>query len=150
MNTEQYSHPDSLERYAFLWSEARLVIAATALFLGGVPVLRVLVPVPALSWVVSILLTVMWIISGAAAAYLLYRWYGNKYMIFGGTDMYDKAAFLVSSVSGINLGIVGVIGTNIGMSVSSNRTVFLAVALIYVMSAAYLLQRWTTSGKKVF
>lgn len=112
--------------------------------------LRVLVPVPALSWVVGILLTIMWIMSGAAAVYLLYRWYKNKYMIFGGAGIYDKVAFLVSTVSGINLGIVGVIGTNIGMSISSNRTVFLVVALIYIISAAYLLQRWTTSGKKVF
>ena len=35
MNFKRHTHPDALERYAFQWSELRLVIAAVALFIGG-------------------------------------------------------------------------------------------------------------------
>jgi hypothetical protein len=35
MDLQEHSRPDALERYSFLWSEARLVVAAVALLIGG-------------------------------------------------------------------------------------------------------------------
>ncbi len=150
MNFKEYSQPHLLERYSFLWSEARLIVAAIALFLGGVPVLRALVPVPALSGIVGLVLTLAWIISGAASVYLLYRWNSNQKMLFGGKAPLDTAAFFVSVVSGINLGLTGLLGTNIGMSIISNYVVFVIVALIYLATTVYLYRRWNASGQKIF
>lgn len=143
-------NPNQLERYSFLWSEARLVIAAIALFIGGVPVLRVLLPIPALFDLVGLVLTLTWIISGAASAYLLYRWISAKQILFGRKVTLDTVAFFVSVVSGINLGLAGLMGRNIGMSILSSYFIFVVTALIYLASAVYLYRRWNASGKKVF
>lgn len=146
MNIMRHTHPDNLEKYSFLWSEVRLVIAAIALFLGGVPpILKI-----ASSSLVFPLLTVAWIISGAASGYLLYRWNVSGQKLFGGTDTKDKIAFLVSVVSGINLGIVGITGKNIGMSIYSSYPIFIIVGLIYLASFWHLHTRWHTSGKRLF
>jgi hypothetical protein len=144
-----YKNPNELERYAFLWSEARLFIAAAALLLGGVPVLRALLPIPALYGIVGLVLTISWIISGVAACYLLYRWYGGGKRIFGGKGPRDTTAFLVMVVSGINLGLVPFLG-NIGMSISSNYVIFVLVAVVYILAAVHLNRRWKSSGRKMF
>lgn len=73
MNFEEQMKPDKLERYSFLWSEARLIIGAVALFIGGVPLLLAFNPIPSLSGLLGSLLTLAWIISGLASLYLLYR-----------------------------------------------------------------------------
>src|SRR3989344_8325172 len=97
---------NNLERYSFLWSEVRLIIAALALFLGGVsPLLKLGLP----SGLASSLLTLSWIISGVAAVYLLYRRHKTK-LLLGGKDKWDAVAFFVMVVSGINLGLVGLLG----------------------------------------
>ena len=64
-----------LERNSFLWSEVRLIIAAVALFLGGLPPIYLVLPIPALFGFVRILLVLAWIVSGVASGYLLYRWH---------------------------------------------------------------------------
>lgn len=135
------------DRYGFLWSEARLVIAALALFLGGVP--------PALrffGWfpLVGALLLICWVVSGLVSAYLLYRWFEHNWHLFGAKRPLDMAVFAVNIVSGLNLGIAGLIGRNIGMSISSNYTVFVIVALVYLASAAQLYIRWNSNGEKLF
>lgn len=150
MNSNNFSDPHKLERYSFLWTEARLIIAAIALLLGGIPVLRFLLPVPALFGLVGTILTLAWIISGAAAVYLLYRWYTGGQMLFGAKSTQDTIAFFVAVVSGINLGLVGLLGRNIGMSISSNYIVFVITALIYLAAAAYLYKRWNASGQRLF
>jgi len=53
-------------------------------------------------------------------------------------------------VSGINLGLTGVLGNNIGMSITSNQFVFIIVGLLYLATAYHLQQRWNTSGQKIF
>lgn len=143
---KDHLHPDLLERYAFLWSEARLVIAAVALLIGGVPpVLFILPSIP----LVGAGLTLCWVISGVASAYLLYRWFPHK-TLFGKQETTDKIAFFVSVVSGFNLGVTGLLGTNIGMSLSSNYIVFVLTALVYLAAAGYLFKRWKESGQKLF
>lgn len=150
MDFEKYSQAQKLEKYSFLWSEARLLIAALALFMGGVPPVLVLLPAPSLYGLVSSLLNLAWIISGLASAYLLYRWYSGKNLLFGGKEGLDTATFLVSIVSGINLGLAGLFRRNIGMSISSNRLIFVIVGLIYIASSLYLFKRWNGYGKKIF
>lgn len=151
MDFRHHTQPHKLERYAFLWSEARLFLAATALFLGGIPLLVfVLRAAPFLSSVIVFVLKLSWIISGIASAYLLYRWFASGRILFGGKAPLDTIAFLVSVVSGINLGLVGFLGTNIGMSILSSRIIFSIAALIYIASAYHLYKRWKEKGEKVF
>lgn len=150
MDLNQHTKPDQLERYSFLWSQTRLIIAAIALFLGGVPPVLKFNPIPGLYGIVSSLLTLAWIISGVAAAYLLYRWYSNNQMIFKGRVQSDTIAFFVSVISGFNLGITGLSGNNIGMSISSNYILFVITGVIYLAAAWHLQQRWNASGQKIF
>jgi hypothetical protein len=146
MDIQQHTTPDRLERYSFIWSLVRLVVAAVALFLGGVPpVLLIFRNVG----IVGMLLTLSWIISGLAAVYLLYRWTKTK-TVFGGKQKYDVWTFFIMVVSGLNLGLVGILGTNIGMSISSNRIIFLLTGIIYLVSAYHLYTRWKSHGQKVF
>ncbi len=147
MDIKKHTHPDQLERYAFLWSEARLPIAAVALFLGGVPPIM---KIFSSSSLVYSLLNLSWIISGVASAYLLYMWYTKGMKLFGGTNHLDAGAFFVSVVSGINLGLVGILGLNIGMSITMNQIVFMVVGVLYIVSALHLFMRWNESGKKLF
>lgn len=147
MNINNYTKPQQLERYSFLWSELRLVIAAVALFIGGIPPIFYL-PLP--SGLARLLLVASWIISGVASGYLVYRWSKANQKLFGASDSYDKVAFFVSVVSGINLGLTGLIKTNIGMSIISGKTIFIIVGLIYIVTAAYLYKRWSSSNQKLF
>ena len=149
MNHKEYTSPANVERYTFLWSEARLVVAAVALLIGGVPPVYLMSP-PALFGIVRLGLIACWIISGVASAYLLYRWYNGGQKVFGGKDGKDTIAFLVLAISGINLGLAGILGKNIGMSILSGRGLFFIVALVYLASAIYLHRRWSASGQKLF
>jgi len=139
-----------LERYSFLWSEVRLLVAAVALLLGGVPPIAYLLGSGAYAGVVGLLLKLAWIASGVAAVYLLYRWYVRGMKIFGQNNRKDTLAFGVMILSGINLGLVGLVGTNIGMSIASSRPIFIIVAVVYLFSAYYLYQRWRAHGEKLF
>lgn len=150
IDLNKHLHPDRLERYSFLWSEARLVIASLALFLGGVPPVLKFFPIPAFYGLIASLLTLSWIISGIAAGYLIYRWHMAHHTVFGGKDNKDTGAFLVLAVSGINLGLAGILSTNIGMSITSNRIVFLAVGILYLLAAYHLYTRWKVRGEKLF
>lgn len=148
MNTQQYTQPATLEKYSFLWSQARLVIASVALFLGGIP--PVLYFMSGSSSLIYNGLKLAWIISGVASVYMLYRWNTNGRMLFGAKIQRDTIAFFVSVVSGINLGIVGLLGSNIGMSFSSSKIVFIVVGILYLISAYHLQMRWSASAKKIF
>jgi len=150
MNTEEFTNKNNLERFSFLWSQARLVIAAAALFLGGIPVLSFVLRAVSLYGIVSAILTISWIISGAASLYLLYMWNKEGRKLFGGRSRYDTLLFLVSVISGVNLGLAGLLRTNVGLTISSNRAVLMVVGLIYLYSAWHLQKRWNSSDKKIF
>ena len=150
MDISKHTHPDTLERYSFLWSEVRLLIAAVALLLGGTPVLRFFIRVPALSGFIGTILKLTWITSGLASLYLLYRWMEHGKKLFGKNETADTAAFFISVASGLNLGIVGLAGTNIGMSIAPSYSAFIITAAVYIMSARHLYERWQTSGEKLF
>jgi hypothetical protein len=150
MDINEHTQHHKLEKYAFLWSEARLVIAAVALFLGGIPPLAFIFRAPAFYSIVTGLLSVAWIISGAASAYLLYRWVKGGKVLFGEKIKADTVAFFVSIVSGINLGITGVTKTNIGMSFTSSTVLFVITGVIYLIAAYHLYNRWKGNGKKLF
>jgi hypothetical protein len=129
--------------YSFWWSEVRLLIAAAALFIGGVPPLYLIMP-PSMFGLTILLLKASWIISGLAAGYLLYRWYDEGQELFGHKDHKDTLAFLVLAVSGLNLGFAGVFGRNIGMSISTNHVVLIVVGIVYLLAAWQL---WMHSQK---
>ena len=84
------------------------------------------------------------------SVYLLYRWGKSGRKVFGSNDKKDLGAFFVMIVSGINLGLVVVFGQNIGMSILSNRLVFVIVGLLYLASAYHLYKRWKANSQKVF
>lgn len=136
--------------YAFWWTETRLVVAAAALFIGGTPPVYWFFSLVGLEGLplVSTGLTFAWIISGAVAAYLLWRWHRNKMMLFGVKKQLDRVAFLIAQVSGLNLGLVGLIGTNIGMSITSSYAMFIVVGLAYLWSAYHLHTEWKSFGGK--
>lgn len=146
MNLNKFTTPAQMERNSFLWSEARLVVAAVALFLGGVPPLTLVFGGSGAYGI----LKVAWLISGAASVYLGYRWFTGGQRVFGGKDQKDTIAFLVSAVSGINLGWTGLSGNNVGMSILSNQLVFWVVGIAYLASAWYLWGRWNSYGKRLF
>lgn len=134
-----------------MWSEARLIISAVALFLGGVSPLLGLFPTADHYSAVWPILKISWIISGITSAYLLYRW-SEKKTLFGKKNLWDRIAFLVTVVSGLNLGVTGFLGTNIGMSLVEGRSemVFIVTGMIYVATAIYLLMRWKDSDQRIF
>lgn len=150
----EHTTPAKLERYSFLWNEVRLVVAALSLIFGGSPiVLSISSSSSGLYSLVSSLLTVAWIISGITALYLLYRWNGAGKKVFGRSDTKDMIAFFVMIVSGLNLGIAGVIGTNIGMEVvpSGLLTIVMIIAgIAYLWSGFHLYHRWKAHGEKLF
>ena len=82
--------------------------------------------------------------------YLVYRWNKEGQKIFGKRDTLDTVAFFVTAVSGVNLGLVPILGTNIGMSISSSKLIFFIVGLVYLACAYHLLKRWKVHGEKIF
>lgn len=149
MDIQDHTHPDALEKYSFWWSEARLIVAAVALIAGGIPPIYMVTPY-ALYGLVGLGLKLAWLVSGAAAIYLAYRWNAGGRKLFGGSDTKDTAAFAVMVVSGINLGLAGLVSQNIGMIISHNKIVFIVVAAVYVVAAYQLYARWSASGKRMF
>lgn len=147
MDINHHLQPQRLQRYCFLWSQARQVLAAVALFVGGIP--TVVYFFPSSSFLAS-LLTPTWLISGFASAFLLYRWNEGGRKLFGGTDQKDMIAFLISGVTGINLGLAGLLGTNFGMTIASGRTIFFVTGVVYVWTVWHLQKRWNESGQRLF
>jgi len=138
-----------IEKYSLLWSEARLVLAAIALFAGGVPAVYVIAPTLGAFALVRVLLTLGWIISGVASLFLLYRWNAKGRKVFGGSEKKDIAAFWVMVVSGVNLGIAGISNVNIGFSITTVRLILILVAFAYLASAWHLYRRWKASGEQL-
>lgn len=153
MNTGNCLKPEKLERYSFFWSEARLLVAAIALFKGGVPYVWFLLAEMPFYSLISNILSLAWIISGVASVYLLYRWQTGARKLFGirlWQNTPDTFAFSISIITGINLGLAGLWGTNIGMTIFYGNFILKLTALIYVVTAVYLYSRWRASGQKIF
>lgn len=150
MELNDFKDQNKLEKYSFLWSEVRLVLAAVALIAGGTPFLHLILPMRVFYNLSSSILTICAIISGLASVYLIYRWMKSDKKLFGGSDSKDRYAFLISVVSGINLGFVGLVGNNVGMSIFRTYIFWVIAAIAYLWSAYHLYQRWNVSGKKVF
>ncbi len=150
MNIKEHTTPDQLERYSFLWSEIRLIIASVALFIGGIPPIVLLNPLYTLRGLVSLLLTLSWIVSGLASAYLIYRWNKGGKMLFGGKKPLDLYTFFIMVISGLNLGLAGLLGNNIGMSIFSNRLIFTLTGIVYLFSLFHLNKRFKENNKKIF
>lgn len=138
-----------LETYSFWWSEARLLIAAIALLLGGVPPLYLLMPY-SMYTTTTFILKLTWILSGIAAGYLLYRWYDTGQRLFGHKDHKDTLAFLLLIISGLNLGFDGVFGLNLGMNITRSSIVFFIVAALYLFAAYQLWMSYQKNKRRVF
>lgn len=136
--------PSTLLQFSFWWSEARLVVAALTLFVGASPLIYTILPIPFLYGTIGFFLKLAWIISGLTAAYLGYRWYVGGQKLFGGTDLYDRIAFAVMCISGINLGIAGILSINIGMTISTSYILFVLMGVAYLWSAYRLFSRRST------
>lgn len=145
MNIKEHMTPEKLEKYSFYWSELRLILAAVALLIGGIPLIYRLG-----FYGLSTLLGICWIISGIASVYLLYRWSKSNKKLFGEKDIKTTIAFFVMTISGINLGVAGLIGTNIGMNISSSYFAFLVVATLYILSGWHLWKKWKANGRRMF
>ena len=143
------TNPQNLERYSFLWSEVRLLVAAVALLIGGVPPIYLIAPASLFS-VARMGLIACWIISGLTSLYLLFRWWQSGQKVFGRKDAKDMIAFLVLAISGVNLGVAGILSKNIGMSILSGRLVFLITAAVYLLVAYHLYSRWKSNGEHLF
>ena len=150
MNIQEHTTPEKLEKYSFLWSEARLVVTSIALFMGGVSPLLFFLRMPIFYGLIGSLLTFSWIISGISAGYLLYRWDRGGRKLFGKKKQQDTISFFVMVVTGLNMGLAGLFGINIGIFISSNRIVFALTGILYLVTAFYLYKRWNESGKRIF
>ena len=135
-----YMNPANLVRYAFYWTMAQMAITVLALLMGGYPPVFYILGYGSL---VTLGLKLAWIMSGAAAAYLLYRCYKNKHKIFTKETPYDKPAFLFAIITGLNLGVVGLLNKNIAMMITSSGVIYNLVAVAYVVAIIYLWRRWS-------
>lgn len=149
MDFQEHTKPEKLIKYSFIWSEVRLLIASLALFLGGVPPILRLNLFVGLYEIIGTLLTLCWIISGLASGYLLYKWNEVGRTVFGKKDTVNTIAFFIMIISGFNLGLAGILKTNIGMSISSNYTLFIVVGVLYIISAWRLYVQWKGNGQKL-
>lgn len=156
MDIQEHTTPEKLERYAFLWSEARLVLSAVTLFLAAlsgsaVPLLMKVTG----AYSFYSLSSLLWIISGVASLYLFYMWFKSGKTVFGRNDKTDMIAFFVSVIFGINLGLAG-LGSNIALSIAYRLPGGLVVAsfilggLVYLWAAWHLWKRWKENSEHLF
>ena len=149
MSINEHTSPEKLERYAFLWSIARMVIAAFSLFFGAMPIIYRL----GSSSSFSSILPLLWLISGASAAYLLYLWHNAGHSLRAGNDNKSRAAFLIMIISGLNLGLAAV-GSNLGMNLVWDMPIadilFKVTAILYLLVAHYLFTQWKANGERLF
>jgi len=149
MDIKEHMQSDKLERYAFLWSMTRMVIAALSLFFGATPIIYHL----SIGYSgLSSLLQLCWLISGVASAYLLYRWFTGGQKVFGATDTKNKVFFLIMVATGLNLGYTA-IDTNIGMGLVIGMPIahllFKATGILYLIVAYYLWTQWKENGERI-
>ncbi len=144
---------NKLEKYSFWWSEVRLALGAIALFLGGVPSVVYLIArfnLFGLFNPVFVLLNIAYLISGASAIYLLYRFFKGGRRVFDSKHWMDLGSFAVMVISGINLGLTAVIGQNPGLSITAYHPILIVVGIFYLVSMVYLYRRFRAHGNRLF
>jgi len=148
MKIKEHTSPEKLERYSFLWSLAHMVITAVSLFFGATPIFYTLTGSNSSYSVLSL----FWLISGAAVIYLLYLWNKSGRKVFGG-DHNGTVLFFIMVASGLNLGLAG-LGNNIGMNLIWNLPfadiLFKIIAVAYLGAAYLLWQNWQSHGQSLF
>jgi len=53
-------------------------------------------------------------------------------------------------VSGFNLGVAGLFGTNFWMEIISSSVIFIATGLLYLLSFFHLFRQWNSNDQKLF
>ena len=147
MQMAELMQPHNLEKYSFYWLIASLALTVISLLMGGSPIAMTVFGYGAL---VSLLLKISWILSGAAGGYLLYRWYTAERTLFGEKRNQDLAAFMVATITGVNIGIYGIIQQNILMMMFMASIFNTIGAVLYVVVVIYLWRRWQESGGNLF
>jgi len=147
MDITNHMTSSNLERYSFYWLLALLVSSAAALFLGARPPITLITGYSSAIWS---LLNVAWIISGVTSVYLTYQWIQHEKILFGAKESKDVAAFGFMMLSGFNIGILGILGTNIYFEIFMGTIVFVITGIISVAVAAYLYKRWQENDKSLF
>ena len=150
MDVQEHTKPENMLRYSFLWNEARLVIAAISLLWGATPVLSRFMSSSGYG-----IYVICSVISGVVGVYLLYLWNKAGRKLFGGNDRKDLIAFMIATLSGVHLGLGGLLGTNIAMSIIGYSGLLFTLAvivtgLLYLWSAWHLWQQYKTHGEKLF
>lgn len=145
MDINEHTTPAKLERYAFLWLLLSLVISALAMFMGARPPLTLIMGYSAWS-----LLNLSWLISGAAAGYLTYRYAKNNKTVFGGKDKRNVIAFNFMLASGFNLGLTGLFGNNIYLSLVYGQLAYVVTGIVCLIVAYQLHKSWKGNGEVVF
>ena len=146
MDIQQYTSPDKLERYSFLTLLSALGFSAIALFNGGYPIITMI-----LGYSNSYsLLSIAWLVSGAAAVYLSYLYWKNNKKVFGGGDKKSELAFLFALLLGYNLGLTALIRENIFFNIFHGTILFVAFGVLCVVVGYILYTKWKSNDEKLF
>lgn len=147
MDIASHTTSSNLQRYSFFILLALLVLSAGALFLGGRPPVTLITGNSSMAWS---LLNVSWIVSGAAAVYLGYQWLQHNKQIFGDNDTKDTVAFGFMILSGLNIGILGVLNINLYFQLVAGYVAFIITGAASLACAGYVFKRWQESGETLF
>lgn len=131
-----------LDRLAIWWSLVRMVLVASVLLFGAVPLLGQLVFLsPFVPW--------LWVVSGLFSVYLGYRWFVSDMKLVSHNDLLSTLSFLLVILSGLNLGLAS-FSQNFGMflveDVLMSDFIVKAVGVLYLLVAGYLYRQWSESG----
>jgi len=151
MNVQEIIKNKSLLEWVFAWNQLRLVIAGATLVLAKQSPILMYLYIPLITPLAASLMSLAWIISGLAGAYLIYAWNKAGRTIFGGNERKDVIAFWIATITGVHLGIAGLVGLNIGFSVTPmaiSTPIMIAAGLAYFWSAYHLHSRG--GAKKLF
>lgn len=135
-----------LDRLAIWWSLMRMVLVASILLFGYVPLLGGLsFMAPFVPW--------LWMVSGLVSIYLAYRWFVSDMKLLNETDILATAAFWLMIISGLNLGLAS-FGDNFGMAIVADvpmsDLILKAVGVAYLLSVGFLYRKWSQSGLLFF
>lgn len=138
----------NLIKYSFYWLMLLLLFSAGAMFLGARPPVTLIFGYS--SSAVWSILDICWIVSGVAAAYLVYQWQQHNRQVFGGRETKDRIAFWFMIVVGLNMGVAGIFGPNLFLNMFENKVVYVVAGGVCLIQAYHLWNRWRKSGEVLF
>ena len=151
MSLDKHTTPDSLEQYSFIWILLMLVLTAISLLVEATPIVNTIFESSSVLYgPISALLNLSWIISGFVSLYLMYRWNTGGKTLFGGKDKKDLYAFLITIVTGLNIGFMGLFDKNILMDLFYSSALYSIAGIIYLIVVFQLYTSWNKNNKKVF